>query len=85
MPANWKKRIEEQYQLLNEANITDWNKNIVRWFVEHYKPVSDTFGLSGCGFYCCPDLPDLKGSLLPSLLMTTVMSILLINICLGPR
>lgn len=41
MPANWGKRLEKQYQLLERANTTDWNKRTIRWFVEHYKPVSD--------------------------------------------
>ncbi|UCH70608.1 MAG: tyrosine-type recombinase/integrase [Candidatus Bathyarchaeota archaeon] len=37
---NWPKRLEKQYQLLEEANTTRWNKRIIRWFIEHYKPVS---------------------------------------------
>jgi len=40
MPANWPQRIEKQYRLLDEADTTIWNKKTIRWFVEHYKPVS---------------------------------------------
>lgn len=41
MPANWPKRIEKQYQMLEEADTTTWNKRLIRWFIDHYKPVSD--------------------------------------------
>lgn len=40
MPANWPRRIEKQYQLLEKADTSRWNKKIIRWFIEHYKPVS---------------------------------------------
>lgn len=40
MPTNWLKRLEKQYQLLEGANTTGWNKRTIRWFIEHYKPVS---------------------------------------------
>lgn len=40
MPVNWTKRLEKQWQLLEESDTTRWNKDIIRWFVEHYKPVS---------------------------------------------
>jgi integrase len=32
--------LENRYRDLEEATITDWNKRAIRWFVEHYKPVS---------------------------------------------
>jgi len=40
MPRNWNRIIERQYQMLQQAPTTQWNKHIIRWFVEHYKPVS---------------------------------------------
>ena len=40
MSLNWPKRIEKLYQVLEEANTTRWNKRTIRWFMEHYKPVS---------------------------------------------
>lgn len=41
MPDNWPRRLEKQYQLLEEADTTAWNKRTIRWFIDHYKPVSD--------------------------------------------
>jgi integrase len=41
MPGNWEKRLERQWQFLDAADTTRWNKDLIRWFVEHYKPVSD--------------------------------------------
>ena len=41
MPRNWDKSLENRYRDLEEANTTRWNKKTIRWFVEHYKPVSD--------------------------------------------
>jgi len=40
MPPNWPKQVERQFELLEQADTTPWNKAIIRWFVEHYKPVS---------------------------------------------
>ena len=40
MPCNWEKILERQWQFLEEANTTRWNKDLIRWFVDHYKPVS---------------------------------------------
>lgn len=41
MATNWAGRIAQQFRLLEEARTTRWNKDIIRWFLEHYKPVSD--------------------------------------------
>ena len=40
MSDDWSGRLEKQYRLLEEANTTRWNKDRIRWFLEHYKPVS---------------------------------------------
>ena len=41
MSGDGARQLEKQYRRLEEADITRWNKDRIRWFVEHYKPVSD--------------------------------------------
>ena len=40
MASSWEDRMQRQYARLEQANTTDWNKRTIRWFIEHYKPIS---------------------------------------------